>query len=79
MINRLGLPLGTRLEMITRHENGSFRVWTAIKNKQVPPNQYLGTYLELRVDGSVWQCTIRPDGEEEWQVMEPLQRLMHQE
>lgn len=68
---RLGVPMGTRLEMITHHpQERVWKVWVAIKSKQVPPEQYLGTYLELHQDGRVIQRTIRPDEEEEMEVME---------
>jgi hypothetical protein len=53
--------------MITHHPStNTWRVWTAIKSKQVPASQYVGTYLEIREDGSVWQC----GNDEEYEVME---------
>lgn len=54
MIRRLGIPLGTRLEMITQHNNGIWRIWTAIANKAVAPEQYIGSYIELHPDGSAY-------------------------
>jgi hypothetical protein len=65
-IRRLGVPMGTRLEMITQHVD-CWRIWTALKSKQVPPEQYVGTYLEIRQDGSVWQG----GNDDEYEVMEP--------
>lgn len=37
-----------------------------MKSKQVPPEQYQGHYLEIREDGSVWQC----GSDDEYEVME---------
>lgn len=58
-IRRLGVPLGARLEMITRHTSTStrqvksWRVWTGLKNKQCEPEDYRGSYIELFDDGHI--------------------------
>lgn len=57
-IRRLGVPLGCRLEMITRHLNNgaathSWRIWTGLKNKQCEPEDYRGSYIELFDDGHI--------------------------
>jgi hypothetical protein len=66
VIRRLGVPLGTRLEMITHHPDGSWRIWTGIKSKQVPPEKYEGSYIEIHPDGHVEQWS----GDEGFEVME---------
>lgn len=55
--------------MITE-DKGVWRIWTAIKSKQVPPNQMKGTYLELHPDGSVIQRNN--ETEEEIEIMEVI-------
>lgn len=67
MIRRLGITVGTRLEMITDHY-GVWRIWTAIKNKQVPPEKYQGTFLELCMNGNVFQYNT--ETEEVFEVMD---------
>jgi hypothetical protein len=61
-IRRLGVPLGARLEMITRHTSSgattqrqlnSWRIWTGLKNKQCEPKDYRGSYIELFDDGHI--------------------------
>lgn len=47
----------------------TWRVWLGIKNKQVPPEKYEGTYLELLPDGSVLQLTTDRQG---YEVMESI-------
>jgi hypothetical protein len=50
------VPLGCRLEMITRHvetEPHSWRIWTGLKSKQVDPKDYQGSYIELFDDGHI--------------------------
>lgn len=54
MIRRLGVPIGTRLEMITQHKDGVWRIWTGIANKGVPPEQYIGSFIELHSNGSAF-------------------------
>lgn len=66
-VRRLGVPLGARLEMITSHPDGTWRIWTGIRSKQVPPDRYIGHYLEIRTDGSVWTG----GDDEEVEVMSP--------
>lgn len=83
-VRALHVPLGTRCEAITQHgyaaprdsdgwsigqDNIVYRVWLAIANKQVPPEKYMGTYLELLPDGSIRQCSTDM---QEYEVMEPL-------
>ena len=70
MIKRMGVHPGTRLEMITRHDDGTFRVWVALKSKQVPPEQYVGTYLELHPDGRIVQW----NDDDAMEVMEPCHK-----
>jgi hypothetical protein len=68
-VSRLGVPLGARLEMITRHTSGTgtvyWRVWTGIRNKQVSPDKYQGHYIELSPDGRA----VTGGNDEEVEVM----------
>lgn len=50
MTIKLGITIGTRLEMITYHDGGIIRVWTAIKDKSAVADKLQGTYLEI------WPC-----------------------
>jgi hypothetical protein len=68
LVRRLGLPIGSRVEMITEHNNGTWRVWLGIKNKQVEPHKYEGSYVELHPSGEAFFCNT--ESEEEYQVME---------
>jgi len=84
-VRALHVPVGTRVEAITQHLHDSWqkgktlkfgsspvtvwRVWLGIKNKQVSPDKYEGTYLELQPDGSIVQCTT---DREEYEVMEKI-------
>lgn len=87
-IRRLGVPLGSRLQMITRHRNGgvgttrlpsSWRIWTGLRSKQAPPDRYQGSYIELFDDGHVesWrgdECLFVMEGDDV-----PSQGLGHEQ
>src|SRR6478736_2019937 len=63
-ITKLGITIGTRLEMITYHDGGIIRVWTAIKDKSVKAEHFVGTYLEI------WPCgrTLQGGNDDEFEI-----------
>lgn len=63
-VTKLGITIGTRLEMITYHDGGIIRVWTAIKDKSVKAEHFVGTYLEI------WPCgrTLQGGNDEELEI-----------
>lgn len=68
---RIGIEPGTRLSLITRHTNGTWRIWTAIKDPNVPFALMKGTYVLLKPDGSVRHCTVAEDGfHDSYEVLE---------
>lgn len=58
---KLGVALQTRLELITR-QDGSWRIWTGVKDKGANFDDMSGTYVRIDPDGSVWHCNVAPDG-----------------
>lgn len=63
-VRRLGVPLASRLEMITDHQD-HWRIWLGIRNKQVEPNKYEGSFIKLYPDGAAFFCNN--ETEEEYQ------------
>ena len=60
---RIGVPIGTRLIGLTRHNN-AWQLWLAIKNKLDNPSEWEGTYLLCHDDGSVVRIQNDIDPEE---------------
>lgn len=67
-VRRLGVPLGSRLEMITDHGD-HWRVWLGIKCKQVEPTRYEGSFIKLYPDGAAFFCNT--ETEEEYECVPP--------
>lgn len=59
---KIGIPPGTRLIGLTRHNN-AWQLWLAVKNKADNPSEWVGTYLLCHDDGSVLriQNDIEPE------------------
>ena len=64
---RIGVPIGTRLIGLTRHNN-AWQLWLAIKNKLDNPSEWEGTYLLCHDDGSVVRIQNDIDPEEIFHV-----------
>ena len=64
---RIGVPIGTRLIGLTRHNN-AWQLWLAIKNKLDNPSEWEGTYLLCQDDGSVVRIQNDIDPEEIFHV-----------
>lgn len=65
---RIGIPLRTPLSALLR-VGKDWHVWIAVRDTQVPYEQWQGTYLALSDDGSVTRVTVYDDGHEDVMIV----------
>lgn len=72
-IDVIAIPLGTRLTSLAISNDGEVFVWIANKDRSVPYDEWQGTYLHIKPDGSVTRITrddAIPNGEDVFMIKE---------
>lgn len=60
----IGIPPRTTLYHIRRHQT-FWCLWIGVRDMQAPYSEWIGRYLRLDDDGSMWSITVNDDYTEE--------------